>query len=152
MKKLRRHSWNSLWLLSCLRLAGLALAGQGAGTWGHTWLPRYVWELTCRHFGAEGSQEQLPEGSQDLSEVNSWAQAAPGLRGSVGTPSPRGVSSQEELGMHPILSELSLPCQALTHHIPQKMERKKLPVPNNWILSAKRLGRQVPVFVYFHPL
>lgn len=40
-------------------------------------------------------------------------------------------------------SELSLPCQALTHHIPQKMERNKVPVPNNWILSAKRLGRRV---------
>lgn len=46
-------------------------------------------------------------------------------------------------------SELSLPCQALTHHIPQKMERKKFPVPNNWILSAKRLGRRVPGFYLF---
>lgn len=42
-------------------------------------------------------------------------------------------------------SDLSLPCPALTHHIPHKMERKKLPVPNNWILSAERFGR-VPVF------
>lgn len=33
---------------------------QGAGTQGHTCLPRDVWELSCRHLGAEVSQKQLP--------------------------------------------------------------------------------------------
>lgn len=81
----------------------------------------------------------LAEGSQGPCEGQFL-----GSGGSVGTPPYQGSLPPGGAGNVPSAqSEVSLPCQALTQHIPQKMERKKLPVLNNWILSAKRLGRRV---------